>query len=131
MAQFFAANAGLASRFPNKFEFADYSVDELVQIAHVIVDAASFELSDEPDAAEALRRLVEPVPRELPCGNARSVENRIAAAISAQSTRLNGAPCQGASLFQLAAADLDAAAAMANRAAAVLGPAPPKPGGAS
>ena len=75
MAALFDANAGLASRFPHKFAFADYAVDELAQIAGRMLEGASFALADAA-AEEALRRLVAPIVREAPCGNARSVENR-------------------------------------------------------
>ena len=59
---------------------------------------------------------------EEPCGNARSVENRVAAAIAAQSTRLraSGAAADGAHLFELTVEDCAAAAAEAQRAAAAL-----------
>ena len=63
---------------------------------------------------------------EEPCGNARSVENRVAAAIGAQSTRLrasygaSGAAADGAQLFELTLEDCAAAAAEAQRAAAAL-----------
>ena len=75
------------------------------------------------DAEEALERLVAPIVLEEPCGNARSVENRIAAAIGAQSTRLmaHGAPPDDAEkLFELTAADCAAAAAESQRAAEAL-----------
>ena len=63
---------------------------------------------------------------EEPCGNARSVENRVAAAIAAQSTRLrasygtSGAAADGAHLFELTAEDCAAATAEAQRAAEAL-----------
>jgi hypothetical protein len=59
---------------------------------------------------------------EEPCGNARSVENRVAAAIAAQSTRLRacGAAADGAHLFELTAEDCAAATAEAQRAAEAL-----------
>lgn len=36
METFLTANSGLASRFPNKIEFPDYTADELLQITHVL-----------------------------------------------------------------------------------------------
>ena len=78
---------------------------------------------------------------QVPCGNARSVKNRIASAITLQSRRLrraaNGGAAdgeiaissegasemeissEGARLFELTAADLDDACTLADRAAAV------------
>lgn len=137
MGDLFDANPGLASRFPHKFSFDDYGADDLLQIAQLMLRTAHFSLADEA-AAEALQRLVAPIVLETPCGNARSVENRIAAAIAAQSTRLRaamavvdatatdaslsseGVVTEGNALFQLTAADLDAACTLADRSAAVL-----------
>ena len=117
MADFLGANAGLDSRFPHKFSFSDYSVEELEEIAVLMVGKAAFELADD-GARDALRRMVAAIPRDA-CGNARSVENRISAAIAAQSTRLSAEQdvATGGRLFQLTAADFDAAAAAAERAA--------------
>lgn len=132
-ADVFEANAGLASRFPHKFVFDDYSEAELARIARLKLEQARFTLAAADDdgaaAAAALERLVAPIAREVPCGNARSVENRIAAAIGAQShrwrggagTRADTAPPTESSLFELTAADLDEACRVADRANAVLG----------
>ena len=122
MADFLGANAGLDSRFPHKFSFSDYSVAELEEIAALMVGKAAFELADD-GARDALRRMVAAIPHETPCGNARSVENRISAAIAAQSTRLSAEQdvATGGRLFQLTAADFDAAAAAAERAAQATG----------
>ena len=91
---------------------------ELEEIAALMVGKAAFELADD-GARDALRRMVAAIPHETPCGNARSVENRISAAIAAQSTRLSAEQdvATGGRLFQLTAADFDAAAAAAERAA--------------
>ena len=124
MADLFAANAGLSSRFPHKFAFADYSAPQLAQIARIMLTRTGFALSGaDADAEQALERLVAPIVLERPCGNARSVENRVAAAIAAQSTRLRacGAAPDGEQLFELTGADCAAAAAEAHRAAEALG----------
>lgn len=126
MGELFEFNPGLASRFPHKFSFGNYSVEELRQIAQLMLQAAHFTLADAA-AGDALTRLVAPIASEVPCGNARSVENRIAAAISTQSTRLRSlkgeaviADEAGAGLFQLTAEDFDDARAICDRATAVL-----------
>lgn len=126
VSELFHFNPGLASRFPHKFAFHDYTGDELCQIAERMLAAAHFELAGgtaRADARAALARLVQPVTREVPCGNARSVENRIAMTISMQSKRLRGDTevAAGEGLFQLTAADLDEACAVSERANAVLG----------
>ena len=91
-------------------------------LAAVLAAASRFgEIADE-DAESAMLRMVTPVVSEAPCGNARSVENRIALAITAQSSRLRGggAALDGTSLFALTAADFDAACSAADNATAVL-----------
>jgi stage V sporulation protein K len=144
MSDLFHFNPGLASRFPHKYLFPDYSVDELEQIATCMLKQQHFAVADDAAASEALRRLVEPIASEAPCGNARSVENRVAAAISYQSTRLrhrlvaaasatpappdeasevadeDGKEGERRALFQLEASDLDAAREICDRASAVL-----------
>ena len=147
MAELFDANAGLASRFPHKFAFPDYTPSELGEIAEIKLRASRFRLADK-HAASALARLVAPIATEVPCGNARSVENRIAGAISVQSTRLRHAAAAAAataaaaavapsatppiagrgradsldemSLFEMRADDFDEAARLAEKAAGVL-----------
>ena len=123
MADLFEANPGLASRFPHKFAFPDYAADELYLIARHMLRDANFTVADDA-AAAALAAMVSPVVLEAPCGNARSVENRIAAAITAQSTRLksgaHGAPLDETNLFALTAADFRAACDGADRSTAVL-----------
>jgi len=142
MADLFSANAGLASRFPHKFRFDDYSAAELLEIGRLMLDASGFALADEA-AGEALARMVTPVVSEVPCGNARSVENRLGAAIFAQSRRLRDEqraadaqaadakaadtkavtdpvpPADSKQLFELTAADLDQARAVCDKAGAV------------
>ena len=53
MADLFEANPGLASRFPHKFAFDDYTVDELYSIANGMLVQASFVCADE-EARNAL-----------------------------------------------------------------------------
>lgn len=130
MADLFAANIGLASRFPHKFTFSDYSIDQLCEIATLLMDGQRFVLADEA-ARDALRRMLEPITREIPCGNARSVESRLEGAIRAQSSRLRVEEAHGRTLdetllFELVAADFDTAAAVSNRASAVLSQASPQ-----
>ncbi|EOD25190.1 hypothetical protein EMIHUDRAFT_55378, partial [Emiliania huxleyi CCMP1516] len=46
MAELFDANAGLASRFPHKFAFPDYTPSELGEIAEIKLRASRFRLAD-------------------------------------------------------------------------------------
>ena len=53
MADLFRSNAGLPSRFPHRFAFADYSAPELEAIAALMLESSGFEVAD-ADAAAAL-----------------------------------------------------------------------------
>lgn len=46
METFLTANSGLASRFPNKIEFPDYTADELLQITHVLAKSKGYTLAE-------------------------------------------------------------------------------------
>lgn len=66
-------NQGLSGRFPYKFEFADYSADELLQIAELKLSQQDYELT--PEARELLHKTIEETVRnkEWDFGNARWV----------------------------------------------------------
>jgi stage V sporulation protein K len=87
MEQFLRSNPGLRSRFPIHLEFPDYSAEELMQIAEVMLRKREYRLSLE--ASSMLERIirekrdVEPVP-----SNARMVRNLIEKAIRRQAVRL-------------------------------------------
>ncbi|WP_205323871.1 AAA family ATPase [Glycomyces sp. YM15] len=70
--QLLGTNPGLRSRFPTVVEFPSYSAPELLEIAHLVLDADGERLSRE--AAEALLELLETVVASGaidPLGNAR------------------------------------------------------------
>jgi SpoVK/Ycf46/Vps4 family AAA+-type ATPase len=46
MEQFLTANSGLASRFPNKIEFPDYTADELLDITQVLASSKGYRLDE-------------------------------------------------------------------------------------
>jgi AAA+ superfamily predicted ATPase len=71
-------NAGLKSRIPTFIEFADYSVEELLEIAVLISHKMNLELTDE--AKSSVCALLEAVRQDPGFGNARSVENILEAA---------------------------------------------------
>jgi hypothetical protein len=85
MQRFLDSNTGLASRFPKTLTFADYSVDELVAIFHLIAAQAGFTVAGDVDAG--LRALV-PSPRPVGFGNGRFVRNVFEEAVSRQAMRL-------------------------------------------
>jgi Holliday junction resolvasome RuvABC ATP-dependent DNA helicase subunit len=86
MADFLDSNPGLRSRFPTVIEFPDYTTDELVEIVRRIGDAQRYHLTAE--AEEALRALLEAVPRGKGFGNARLARNIYESAVSRQAARV-------------------------------------------
>ena len=77
MKKLLESNEGIESRFPNVFNFEDYTTDELMQIAHIMVKNQGLELSDGAEAN--LRAIIDeeakkPSPR---FGNGRYVSNLI------------------------------------------------------
>lgn len=86
MATFFSANPGLSSRVPHHIAFEDYSHDELVQIADLMVASENFRFDEE--AREAFAEYLT-LRMELPrFSNARSVRNAIERARLRQARRL-------------------------------------------
>jgi probable Rubsico expression protein CbbX len=75
MDTFFESNPGLRSRIAHHMDFADYDIDELVAIGRVMLERASYYLSDSGEAAfrEYLSlRMQQPL-----FANARSVRNEL------------------------------------------------------
>ena len=102
---FLTANSGLASRFPNKIEFPDYTAEELLQITHVQARNKGYRLAEsctEPllgyyarwQAADART-----------AGNGRLARNTLEKAIFHQSCRLVAEPA--AALDLLLPSDLE------------------------
>lgn len=69
------SNPGLASRFPISFEFADYSLDELMQIGQLYFDTYHYQITDE--ARDALRGLMRKAMAIPNFGNGRYVKTLI------------------------------------------------------
>ena len=89
MEDFLAANPGLRSRLPTVIEFPDYSTDELLAIVRLMGDKQRYHLSD--SAAEAMRALLDSVPRAKGFGNARLARNVYEAAVNRHAARLASA----------------------------------------
>lgn len=86
MERFFSANPGFRSRIAHHVEFPDYSDDELLAIAEVMLEQLSYRLSAEAEAA--LRRYLA-LRREQPhFSNARSLRNALDRARLRQAKRL-------------------------------------------
>lgn len=89
MEQFLELNPGLPSRFPVHINFADYSVEELLEIANLMTREKDFELTRE--AKEKIRRQLTGIvndPFQRNFSNARFVRNCIEKAIRVQAVRL-------------------------------------------
>ncbi|GGT98267.1 AAA family ATPase [Actinomadura livida] len=110
MESFLAANSGLASRFPKRVAFPDYSDDELVQIFEHLAAAEGLRLG--PGVPARLRTLIRDVPRGPAFGNGRLMRNLLDAAVAAQSERLTDSS-DAAELSTLAAGDLEPAGSAA------------------
>jgi SpoVK/Ycf46/Vps4 family AAA+-type ATPase len=86
MADFIAANPGLASRFRTTITFADYTDDELVEILTKLAAAADYVTP--PAALERLREILAVTPRGEGFGNGRFVRNALDSAIGRHAWRL-------------------------------------------
>ncbi|WP_327000703.1 AAA family ATPase [Dactylosporangium sp. NBC_01737] len=86
MEHFLAANAGLASRFSRRINFAHYSPDELVAIFEHLARSNGYECSG--DVLTALRQHFERVPRDRSFGNGRYARQVLDEAITRQAGRL-------------------------------------------
>ncbi|TGK12371.1 AAA family ATPase [Leptospira fletcheri] len=73
MENFFNANEGLRSRFPNVITFPDYSLSELMEIANSMLKGKGYLLSKE--AREALAQTIQLKVLEKNFGNARGIRN--------------------------------------------------------
>jgi hypothetical protein len=75
MDQFFALNPGMSSRVAHHIDFPDYTLDELLEIAGLMLTAESYEVSAE--AEQALREYLERRMRQPRFAHARSVRNAL------------------------------------------------------
>ena len=89
---FLTANSGLASRFPNKVEFPDYTADELLDITNVLARGKGYRLVE--SCTEPLRGYYERRQAEdaRTAGNGRLARNTLEKAIFNQSRRLVAEP---------------------------------------
>jgi probable Rubsico expression protein CbbX len=75
MDEFFRLNPGMSSRVAHHIDFPDYTTDELLAIARLMLDAESYELADE--AQDAFRAYLERRVKQPRFAHARSVRNAI------------------------------------------------------
>ena len=105
---FFRSNPGMASRIAHHIDFPDFTLDELLQIAALMLDREQYRLSA---AAEvAFREYVELRRQQPRFGNARSIRNAIDRMRLRQARRLvaAGGRIGRADLMQISDADVRA-----------------------
>jgi len=87
---FLRTNPGLRSRFPLHIDFPDYKIEELIEIANLMVKARQYQLTK--DAQITLERILRShvLTGHEYAGNARYVRNLIEAAMRQQAVRLIG-----------------------------------------
>ncbi|GAB6136857.1 AAA family ATPase [Halanaerobaculum tunisiense] len=88
MEQFLNSNPGLTSRFPIQIEFEDYTLDELVEIANLMLQEREYKLTS--PAETKLYSLLAQIRQNqgVEVGNARTVRNIIEQLIRKQASRL-------------------------------------------
>ncbi len=86
MDTFFSSNPGLSSRVANHIDFPDYSIEELVQIAHLMLEKLNYDFT--PDAERAFVEYLDLRMKQPQFSNARSVRNALDRARMRQATRL-------------------------------------------
>jgi probable Rubsico expression protein CbbX len=93
MDNFFRSNPGMSSRVAHHIDFPDYTVDELVLIAQMMVKQEQYELG--PDAEKALRAYLERRIQQPLFAHARSVRNAIERARLRHANRIYQATLDG------------------------------------
>ena len=88
MDEFFRSNPGLSSRVAHHIDFPDYDIDELMAIAHLMLDQQQYRLG--PDAEDAFRAYLERRVTRPRFAHGRSVRNSIDRARLRQANRLFG-----------------------------------------
>ena len=86
MDKFYESNPGLSSRIANHIDFPDYSVDELLQIAKLMLQDQQYQLT--PDAEVALTEYIKRRKQRPLFANARSVKNALDRARMRQANRI-------------------------------------------
>jgi SpoVK/Ycf46/Vps4 family AAA+-type ATPase/energy-coupling factor transporter ATP-binding protein EcfA2 len=88
MAEFLDSNSGLKSRFPNRFEFPDYTAAELVQIARLEAQGRGFCLADGVESRLVGLFEEKVIAGRTDQGNGRLARTIVEAAITRQSSRI-------------------------------------------
>ena len=86
MDKFYESNPGLSSRIANHIDFPDYTADELLKIAKMMLDEQQYQLT--PDAEIALMNYIEKRKEKPLFANARSIKNALDRARMRQANRI-------------------------------------------
>ena len=86
MDKFYQSNPGLSSRIANHIDFPDYTVDELLKIAKIMLDEQQYQLT--PQAETALGEYIKRRKEKPLFANARSVKNALDRARMRQANRI-------------------------------------------
>ena len=106
---FFRSNPGMASRIAHHIDFPDYSEDELLRIAQIMLGQMHYKLG--ADAEHVLRQYVERRMKQPRFSNARSIRNALDRARLRQANRLfaeRSTPHAREALQTITAADIRA-----------------------
>jgi probable Rubsico expression protein CbbX len=86
MDKFYESNPGLSSRIANHIDFPDYTVEELLQIAKLMLEDQQYQLT--PNAEVALTEYIKKRKQKPLFANARSVKNALDRARMRQANRI-------------------------------------------
>jgi hypothetical protein len=86
MDKFYESNPGLSSRITNHIDFPDYSTEELLQIAKLMLEEQQYQLT--PEAEVALGQYITKRKEKPLFANARSVKNALDRARMRQANRI-------------------------------------------
>jgi probable Rubsico expression protein CbbX len=86
MEEFFRANPGMGSRVAHHIQFPDYDVEQLMEIARLMIDRQGYAISE--DGARALREYIQRRVDRPRFAHGRSIRNAIERARMRQATRL-------------------------------------------
>jgi probable Rubsico expression protein CbbX len=86
MDKFYESNPGLSSRIANHIDFPDYTTDELLKIAKMMLEEQQYQLT--PDAENALIQYINKRKEKPLFANARSIKNALDRARMRQANRI-------------------------------------------
>ena len=107
MDKFYESNPGLSSRIANHIDFPDYTTEELLQIAKIMLDDQQYQLT--PDAEVAFGQYIAKRKEKPLFANARSIKNALDRARMRQANRIfdsRGQVLTKKELVNLEAADI-------------------------